>query len=61
MADIIPFKKPKPAEKLKNRALCRSGFHKWKPDTTRPFDVKSGRLVTVFRCQRCGAVKNELT
>jgi len=58
MADIIPFKKKSPAEKHKGKSLCRSGFHKWKILTERKFDVKQGRLVTVYQCTRCGKQKN---
>lgn len=61
MGDVVSFKKPRPSEKYANRALCRSGFHKWKPDMAKPFDVKSGKLVTVYRCERCGITRNELT
>jgi hypothetical protein len=60
MAEIIPFKKPKAAEKHRGNTLCRSGFHKWVVDKASEFDVRQGRLVTVYRCDRCGAVKNEL-
>ena len=58
MADIIPFKKKTPAQKHKGKTLCRSGFHRWKILTERKFDVKQGKLVTVYRCERCGATKN---
>lgn len=58
MADILPFKRPKPAPK-QSKTLCRSGFHKWKVVTSKKFDVKQGRLVTVSRCQRCGEEKVE--
>jgi hypothetical protein len=58
MADILPFRKKSPAEKHRGRPLCRSGFHKWTILTERKFDVKQGRLVTVYRCKRCGAIKN---
>ena len=54
MADILAFKKKKPSEKHKGRTLCRSGFHKWVVVTERQFDVKQGRLVTLYRCTRCG-------
>jgi hypothetical protein len=54
MADILAFKKKKPSEKHKGRTLCRSGFHKWVVVTERRFDVKQGRLVTLYRCTRCG-------
>jgi len=60
MGEIIPFKKAKASEKHKNKALCRSGFHRWKVDKATRFDVKQGKLVTVYRCERCGAVKNSL-
>ena len=43
----------------KGKTLCRSGFHKWKLDKAKVFDVKLGKLVTSYRCERCGAVKNE--
>ena len=59
MADIIPFKKKKAAEKHKGNTLCRRGFHKWVVDTERQFDVKQGRLVTVYKCKRCGKIKTE--
>jgi len=59
MADnVIPFKKPKPAEKHKGKILCKSGFHRWEV-VNRPFDVKQGKLVTHYRCKRCGATRNE--
>jgi hypothetical protein len=59
MADIIPFKKKKLSEKFKGRDLCKSGFHKWEIINENKFDVKQGRLVTTYRCKRCGAEKNK--
>jgi hypothetical protein len=61
MSNVIPFKKPKASEKHQGKTLCRSGFHKWKPDGGTRFDVKQGKLVTVFRCTRCGATESRLT
>ncbi|SMF93336.1 hypothetical protein SAMN02949497_0614 [Methylomagnum ishizawai] len=58
MADILPFRKPKAAKKP-DTTLCRSGFHRWKVDKDKVFDVKQGRLVTAYRCERCGALKTE--
>ena len=58
MADVLPFKKRSLKEKAKGRTLCSRGFHKWVVDKQQQFDVKQGRLVTVHRCQRCGATKN---
>ncbi len=57
MAEIVPFRKPSPAERHKGKSLCRHGHHKWVVDKARQFDVKQGRLVTVYRCERCGELK----
>ncbi len=59
MGDIIPFKKPKLSEKHQGNTLCRRGFHKWELVNEQKFDVKQGKLVTVYRCKRCGQQKNE--
>ncbi|PWV61634.1 hypothetical protein [Plasticicumulans acidivorans] len=62
MADILPFKRPKPADRMDAAAgkeLCKSGFHKWEVLKERQFDVKLGKLVTAYRCKRCGATKTE--
>lgn len=59
MGDVIKFQRHKPSEKHKGKTLCRSGFHKWEVLKSQQFDVKQGRLVTVFQCSRCGATKNE--
>jgi hypothetical protein len=61
VADVLPFKKRSLKEKAKGRTLCGRGFHKWVVDKQQRFDVKQGRLVTVHRCQRCGATKNAAT
>ena len=57
MADILPFKKKTPAEKFKGSSLCRDGFHKWVVVTEKKFEVKSGRLVTMYACARCKKTK----
>lgn len=59
MGDIVQFKKKKPSEKHKGKLLCTRGFHKWEIDKEKQFDVKQGRLVTVFKCKRCGKIKTE--
>ena len=59
MADILPFKRPKAAQKHRGNTLCRHGFHKWRLDPARKFDVKQGRLVTLYRCSRCGAERTQ--
>jgi hypothetical protein len=57
--NVVPFKRPSPMEKHKGKTLCKSGFHKWKIKTDKKFDVKGGKLVTVFVCERCGETKVE--
>ncbi len=59
MADILPFKKPKASDKHKGKSLCREGFHKWEVVTEKQFDVKQGKLVSLYRCTRCGAQKSD--
>lgn len=58
MGDVIRFKKPKAAAKAQGKTLCRSGFHKWLVSKEQQFDVKQGRLVTVYHCSRCGVSKS---
>lgn len=59
MGDIVQFKKPTAQERHRGKTLCKSGFHKWEVVKERPFDVKTGKLVTLYRCRRCGATKTE--
>jgi hypothetical protein len=59
MGDVLPFKKPKVSEKHKGNTLCRRGFHKWEIQKEKQFDVKLGRLVTVYRCRRCGKTQTK--
>ena len=61
MGDVVQFKRPSLKEKHKGKSLCKHGFHKWVIEKENQFDVKSGRLVTLFRCQRCNESKTELT
>jgi len=60
MNNVIQFKKPMLKEKHKGRTLCKSGFHKWEVVET-PFDVKKGKMITTYRCSRCGNTKIEST
>jgi hypothetical protein len=59
MGEVIRFKKPKAAEKARGKTLCREGFHRWVVSKDKQFDVRQGRLVTVYRCSRCGATKTK--
>lgn len=61
MGEVVPFKKPKLSQKHKGNTLCKNGFHKWKVETEKVFDVKQGKLVTAYICKRCGATKNSAT
>lgn len=53
MADILEFKPRKP----RRLGLCQYGHHVWQASKDQRFDVKSGKLVTLFRCARCGATR----
>ncbi|WJW74852.1 hypothetical protein QVG61_10115 [Thiohalobacter sp. IOR34] len=57
MSNVLPFKRPSASQRHKGNTLCRRGFHKWQAEKATPFDVKSGKLVTRYRCARCGATK----
>ncbi len=59
MGDVIAFKRPKPQDKHRGNTLCKNGFHKWEVVKDKPFDVKGGKLLTQYRCSRCGAIKSE--
>lgn len=58
MGNIIQFKKPSLKSKHKGSTLCKSGFHKWGIVET-PFDVKKGKMLTAYRCARCGETKTK--
>ncbi|ROT98759.1 hypothetical protein EB809_12965 [Marinobacter sp. R17] len=55
MGDVIPFRKP--AGKVTRKGLCQHDIHKWVVCKGKQFDVKSGKLITVYRCERCGKQK----
>ena len=57
MGEVIPFKRPTVAEKHKGKTLCQSGLHKWKILKEKQFDVKQGKLITVYQCIRCAKIK----
>lgn len=57
MADILPFKRPSASERHQGNSLCRHNHHKWVVDKEQVFDSKQGRLVTRYRCARCGKIK----
>ena len=55
MGDILPLKKPQ--KKMPRKGMCQHDFHKWVICKEKQFDVKQGKLVTVYRCDRCGKEK----
>ena len=57
MGEILPFRKPKASERHRGKTLCRHGHHRWEIDKERVFDTKQGRLVTRYRCARCGLTR----
>jgi len=59
MGDVIRFKQPSLKDKNKGKTLCKNGFHKWAVDKNKQFDVKSGKLVTIYKCTRCGVFKTK--
>lgn len=57
MTEIIPFRSKSLKDKHKGKTLCRHGHHKWEVDKAKQFDVRKGRLVTMYRCTRCDKVR----
>ena len=57
MGDILPFKRPKTSTLHKGNSLCRHGHHKWRVVADSVFDVKLGKLVTKYACERCRATR----
>lgn len=57
MADIFEFKQRRLKERHRGKGLCREGLHKWEVVKGSQFDVKQGRLVTRYRCARCGKTR----
>ena len=62
MSDVVSLAKHKKTllqKKGKQATLCGNGFHSWEVVKESGFDVKQGKLVTQFRCKRCGATRAE--
>lgn len=57
MGDVIPFKRQKLSDKHKGKTLCANNHHKWEVCKKKQFDSREGKLVTVYRCIRCGKEK----
>ncbi len=59
MGDVVAFKKQKVSQRHRGKSLCKSGFHKWVIAKNRHFDVKQGKLLTLFECERCGKARTK--
>ncbi len=59
MTNVIAFKKPKRSQQHKGKFLCQQGHHRWKVDQQQHFHSKQGKLLTLYRCQRCGITKTK--
>ncbi len=60
MSEIVSLQKHKKAllqKKGKQSTLCGNNFHSWEVVKENQFDVKAGKLVTQYRCKRCGATR----
>lgn len=53
MTNVIKMPRARRA-RAEHQTLCRSGFHKWKVETSGRFDVKQGKLLAAEVCSRCG-------
>jgi hypothetical protein len=63
MSEIVSldkFRKEQRKKKGKQSTLCGNNFHSWEVVTENRFDVKQGKLITLYRCKRCGTTKTEL-
>jgi len=56
--NLAKFKKQKIKARAQGNTLCGRGFHKWRFDEKKQFDVKLGRLISVERCTRCGITRS---
>ena len=59
--DLGKFRKQRRKQTARGKTLCASGFHKWADDEKKQFDVKQGRLISIQRCERCGAEKTRVS
>lgn len=63
MAEVISFKAAKKKQqkaKAKASTLCKEGHHQWRIDQNKQFEPRSGKLITVYICQRCGKKQTKL-
>lgn len=58
MGNIIPFKRYSLADRKKAQALCNSGLHKWALMHDKRFDAMQGKVISLYRCDRCGTLRS---
>jgi hypothetical protein len=56
MGEVIPFGKRPPKG---GSTLCLNGHHKWVIWHKKQFDPRQGKLLTVWRCERCGVTRSK--
>jgi len=54
------FRKTRRQQTARGKTLCQRGFHKWQFDGRKQFDVKSGQLVSIQRCERCATTRTHI-
>jgi len=59
VGEVISLKAVK-KKKQQGGTLCREGHHKWVINQEKQFDSRSGKLVTLSVCSRCGKKKTQL-
>ncbi len=58
--NVVQLRKVK-RKRAEQKSLCDAGFHKWTVVKGGRFDVKTGKLVTAERCNRCDKERTRLT
>ncbi len=58
-AKQLKQKKTSQKDSGRKRIMCKNGHHKWKIIKARRFDVKEGKLATLYECTHCGETKTE--
>lgn len=60
MGDVVGFRrKHRRRQRAEGKTLCANGLHRWQVEAESRFDVKQGRLVSLYLCRRCGARRSE--
>jgi hypothetical protein len=59
VVSLQKFRREQLRQKGKQSTLCGNNMHSWELVTNSQFDVKHGKLVSVYRCKRCKKEKVE--